>query len=162
MQSYDQFRASSIPRSATYVASSPAPPRGLGTRLLQGRRTRSGRSGYGLTTFFLCSEKYLQVVRVQCALRTYSTAAYGQPQFQAFPASDVNSVLIVDSLSLVHALKAQLELLRTRFSVFFSLKDGPECSRIHLRTSQINGGACAQTALTYGLTTEKQLPPPLY
>ena len=31
----------------------------------QGRRTRSGRSGYGLTTFFLlCSEKYLQVVRV--------------------------------------------------------------------------------------------------
>ena len=70
--------------------------------------------------------------------------------FQAFPASDLVGVLIysaweenieklgkawcllqsleyVDRLSLVHALKAQLELLRTSF---------------HLRTSNLSEGAC--------------------
>ena len=38
----------------------------------QRRRTRSGRSGYGLTTFFLSPYLCSEVVRVQCVLRTCS------------------------------------------------------------------------------------------
>ena len=122
----------------------------------RGQHTRSGRSGYG-HFFPLCSEKYLQILRVQCTLRTCSTAAYGHPQFQAFPTSDVNTCFDSgQSVVSTYTISSIRTSLHPFFSGFFHSKtaqNAPEFTSEHLKSMG------KHVPRPHGLTTEKQFHP---